>query len=415
MSVINKIDKKYLIAGSIGIVLLVIYLIFNTASASYDTAKAEVMPFNIEVSAEGEIQALEFERIMIPEILAKRQLRIWQLKISDLVAEGTKVKKGDFIAKLDPTQVMELLKSSNDNIEEHTNSMESAQLDSTITLMQKREQLTNTKDDLEECEIRVEQSRFESKATQRQAQIALEKANLNINTQKRNYEKEVQRERIKITRIKKRLDYEVHKKEMLEELRKQLMITSPSSGMVVYGKSWSGRKIKVNDDVGPWMPLIATIPDLSTLISETIVKEIDIAKIKVGQKVKVVVDAFPEDIFDGEILKIANIGQPIKGAGMNGFKVVIDVDVKGKKILPSMTTSNNILIATYEDDVVVPREAVFGDASSQYVFMKQGTGVVKTIVEIGGENETHIRIVQGLEDGDEVLLTRPDEISEKSS
>ncbi len=415
MSVINKIDKKYLIAGSIGILLLVIFLVFNTASASYDTAKAEVMPFNIEVSAEGEIQALEFERIMIPEILAKRKLRIWQLKISDLVAEGTKVKKGDFIAKLDPTQVMELLKSSNDRVEEYTNSMESARLDSTITLMQKREQLTNTKDDLEECKIKVEQSRFESKATQRQAHITLEKANLNINTQTRNYEKEVLRERVKIKRIQKRLDYELHKKEMLEELRKQLMITSPSSGMVVYGKSWSGRKIKVNDDVGPWSPLIAIIPDLSTLISETIVKEIDIAKIKVGQKVKVVVDAFPEDIFDGEILKIANIGQPIKGAGMNGFKVVIDIDVKGKKILPSMTTSNNILISTYVDDVVVPREAVFGDVSNQYVFKKQGTGAVKTTIEIGGENETHIRIVQGLKDGDEVLLTRPDEITEKSS
>lgn len=46
--------------------------------------------------------------------------------------------------------------------------------------------------------------------------------------------------------------------------------------MIIYGKSWRGNKIKVGDDVGRWMPLIATLPDLSKLVSETFVQEVDI-------------------------------------------------------------------------------------------------------------------------------------------
>ena len=98
---------------------------------------------------------------------------------------------------------------------------------------------------------------------------------------------------------------------------------------------------------------------------------------------------------------------------MNGFKVVIDVDTKGKKVLPSMTTSNNILIASYKDDVIVPREAVFGKDTTHYVFVKNRSSIDKVLVKVGGENKTHIRIVQGLDAGDEILLSCPEEFQKE--
>ncbi len=98
---------------------------------------------------------------------------------------------------------------------------------------------------------------------------------------------------------------------------------------------------------------------------------------------------------------------------MNGFKVVIDIDSKGRKILPSMTTSNNILIASYKDDVIVPREAVFGKDTAHYVFVKRGSSIDKMLVEVGGENKTHIRIVHGLDAGVDVLLDCPEEFQKE--
>ena len=409
MSMLNKIPKKYLIAATVAILLAILFLVFWPSTLHMESVRAQTMPFAMEVAAEGEVQALEFESIVIPEVLSKRDLGIWRMKISNLVSEGTQVKKGDFVATLDPAEVEERLKRIYERIEEHNNSLESALLDSTIQLMEKREDLVNAKDNLEESLIRVAQSEYESKATQRQAAIGLEKAQLNINANRRNYEKEIIRQRTKIDRIKKYLKNDVEIKDLLEQLKSELRITSPSNGIVVYGKSFRGRKIRVNDDVGPWMPVIATIPDLSSLYSEAFVKEIDIAKISVGQPVKITIDAFPEMIFEGEIKTVANIGQPIPGAAMNGFKVVITFDAKDKRVLPGMTTTNKITIASYADDLVLPREAVFGNDTAYYVFLSEGGSIRKNRVEVDGENETHMRIIAGIEKGDKVLLSQPDE------
>ncbi len=406
---LNKIPKKYLIATALIFLFAILLLIFWPSSLSHETVGAQIAPFTMEVAAEGEVQALEFESINIPEVLGRRDVGIWRMKISNLVSEGTQVKKGDFVASLDPSEVEERLVRIMEKIEEQNNSLESAILDSTIQLMQKREDLTNAKDNLEESLIRVEQSQYESKATQRQANIALEKAQLDINANQRNYDKEVLRQKIRINRIKKHLNKDVEVKNLLEELKSQLRITSPSNGMVVYGRDYRGRKIKVDDDVGPWSPVIVTIPDLSSLYSEAIVKEIDIAKINVGQPVKITIDAFPDVIFDGRIKRIANIGQPITGTSMNGFKVVIELDSQGKKILPGMTTTNKITIASYTDDLVLPREAVFGNDTAYYVYKLESGSIYKDEVEVDGENETHMRIVNGLKTGDKVLLTQPEE------
>lgn len=408
MSIIQKLKRKHQIALLILFVLLVISLFaLPRATHPQKTAKVEQQPFSIEVSADGEVQALQYESINVPDLLNRRELKIWYLKITNLVAEGTHVKKGDFIATLDPADVEDRLKQSYEEIDKLDNSLETMVIDSAINLAEKRDLIVNAYDQLEESKIKLEQSRYESKAMQRQAQIQLHKAELDLNAEKRDYEKEKQKQKTKTDRIQKKLNKETKIKDLLEELKNQLNIKSPSEGMVVYGKNWRGNKIKVNDEVGPWMPVIATIPDMNSLISEAIVKEIDIAKIKIGQPVSITIDAFPDDIFEGEIIKVANIGQPIKNAGMNGFKVTITLDKKGKKVLPGMTTNNQIQIVSYPNDLVVPREAVFGNDSNKYVFKKSGSNIEKTIIETGGENETHIRVLKGLQKGDEVLLSRP--------
>ena len=412
-ALLNKIDKKYRLVslGALAVVVILI-AVWPSADVQSKTAEASVEAFETSVNADGEVQALKFETINIPELMKKRELRIWQLKITNLVAEGTQVRKGDFIATLDPTDVEDRLRRTLEEVDDYSNQMESAILDSTITLAQNRDGIINILDNLEECKIKVEQSVYESKATQRQAKIELEKVQLEYNAQKRNYEKEVLRQKTKVNRIKKRLEREERRRDLYEELKRQLRISSPSNGMVVYGRSWRGRKIKVNDDVGPWMPIIATLPDLTSLYSEAIVKEIDIAKIKVGQKVSIKIDAFPDDVFQGEVLSMANVGQPIKGAGMNGFKVEIAMETNDKKVLPGMTTLNQIILNSYEEALVVPRECVFGSDADVFVFKKEGRAVLKTPVETGGENETHIRIVSGLKDGDLVLLSRPADYEE---
>jgi HlyD family secretion protein len=87
----------------------------------------------------------------------------------------------------------------------------------------------------------------------------------------------------------------------LNEVYHSLVISAPKSGMVIYGKDRTREKIKVGSTVSPWMPVIATLPDLSSMLSLTYVNEIDISKVQIGQKVNLGIDALPGTMLEGEL------------------------------------------------------------------------------------------------------------------
>ncbi len=89
-------------------------------------------------------------------------------------------------------------------------------------------------------------------------------------------------------------------KEEMEAVMKQFDIMAPSSGMVIYKKDWNGQKRTAGTEINTWDLAVATLPDLSTMISLTYVNEIDISKLKKGQQVKIGVDAFPgKEVYRG--------------------------------------------------------------------------------------------------------------------
>ena len=71
----------------------------------------------------------------------------------------------------------------------------------------------------------------------------------------------------------------------LQEFLAQFTIKAPSPGMVIYKKEFNGAKRKTGSTVNPFDRIIATLPDLSTMISKMYVSEIEVNKVKNGQKV----------------------------------------------------------------------------------------------------------------------------------
>jgi multidrug efflux pump subunit AcrA (membrane-fusion protein) len=252
-------------------------------------------------------------------------------------------------------------------------------------------------------EIKVEQSVYESKAIQRQAKLELEQARRSFDRSKRGFEQKRRKLRISIERYNIKIKKYEHRKELYLQLRSQLDVKSPSDGMIVYGMGYDG-KIRVGSHVGRWAPLIATLPDLSTLMSEIYVKEVNIAKIALGNTVRIKIDAFPDKEFTGKIITIANIGQEIPGEYQNGFKVEVKLDPYHVELLPGMTTTNQIVTGTWDDALMVPKDAVFGNDSIKYVLKSSGLKTEKQEVVLGGENEEFFRIVSGLEEGDVVMI-----------
>ncbi len=405
--------KKNLWQLIVPLVLVVVTLIVYAISTREtdkepDIVRVERGTFEIVVSGMGELEALESTQIMIPDVLSNRSIRIRSLAITDIVREGTVVKRGDYVATLDPGDVEEQLRTAQDRLEMYLNNLERAKIDSSLALSDARDQIRQALDLIEDRKIRVEQSVYESGAVQRQAQINLETAQRSHGQRMRNYTQIKRRHELSIQRALDNLENQEEEIAMLEQLRRDLRVTAPGPGLVVYARGNDGQKIRVGSHVSRWAPLIATLPDLSTLQSVVYVKEIDISKIREGLPVRIRIDAFPDEQFIGVIKRVANVGQEMPGEFFNAFKVEIEVDPQGKTLLPGMSSTNHIVVESLRESVIIPRLAVFkSDEFGQYVYKREGLSVVRQQIETSGENDLNYRVTAGLKPGDRVFIQPP--------
>ncbi len=360
--------------------------------------------FEIAVMITGELQAIRETEIQAPSVLRSRYLRIRSVKIQDLIPEGTVVDSGDWVATLDRSEADNSLKDMLDRLEQEESEYMRTKLDTTMQLRQLRDDLINLAFAMEEAEITLEQSQYEPPATIRQAEITLEKASRAYKQAKENYGLKEKQTKAQMRESEISLERDRRSKTMMEGVLKEFDIMAPSSGMVIYKKDWNGQKRTAGSEINTWDLAVATLPDLSTMISLTYVNEIDISKLKKGQEVKIGVDAFPEMKYTGEVVDVANIGQQLPNTDAKVFEVRIELAEHDTILRPSMTTSNEVITQVLDSVLFVPLEAVHANDSLTYVYTRQGK---KQVVVLGESNENNIIVEMGLKRGELLYLSQP--------
>ncbi len=400
--------KKWFIIGTAAILLLAVWFFFGKSSKSNETVLVNVKKgnFDINVTTTGELDAKSSQEIYGPEGL--RTIGIWQVKISEIIPDGTVVDSGDFVATLDRTEISNRIKDVQTELEKLESQLTRTRLDTTLELRSARDELINLKFAMEERQITLDQSKYEPPASIRQAEIELQKA-------QRNYEQAVQNYKLKHSKSKATMgeitaSYEQSKRKFdnLMTVLNDFTIKAPKAGMVIYKRDWDGKKQGVGATVNAWSNVVATLPNLSKMISKTYINEIDISKVKVGQKVKIGVDAFPEKKFTGEVKEVANIGEQMRGSNAKVFEVKILVNEFDSILRPAMTTKNTIITAVIPNVLFVPIESIHTNDSITFVYKSSGSGVVKQQVKAGASNENEIIITKGLDENDKVFLLPPE-------
>ncbi|MDA3822557.1 MAG: efflux RND transporter periplasmic adaptor subunit [Bacteroidales bacterium] len=403
--------KKRTLIISIALAVVVVGLIIYSAVSGKEKevileTKVKQGPFEISVMVTGELQALNETEIKGPSELRSRNLRIYRLKIKDLIDEGTMVDSGDWVATLDRSEADNTLKDVKDEIERDESAYTRAKIDTTIQLRGLRDNLINLSFIAEEAEITLEQSKFEPPATIRQAEISLERAERNYEQAKENYVLRVRESQARVREAEINLDRRKRRQTAMEDVLDKFDITAPAPGMVIYKREWSGAKRMAGSEIDTWDLTVATLPDLSKMISRTYVNEIDISKVKVDQIVEIGVDAFPEKEFTGRVIEVANIGEQLPNTDAKVFEVKIELIEKDDILRPSMTTSNRIVTNVFEEVIYVPLEAVRANDSISFVYTKDRN---RQILMLGESNENEIIIEEGLQKGEVVYLSTPKE------
>ena len=366
-------------------------------------------PFKIFVNATGELKAKKSVKVRGPG--GMRSVGIYQTTMSQLVPEGTVVKKGDFVAELDKTELASKMQEVQTEIEKIQTQLAQAKIDTTIEMKGIRDEIANLEFSMQEERLEIEKNRFEPKMIIDQSKLKLEKS-------ERDYEQLEDKLRLKkiqsdakIGEIDANLRQQANKLKQLSDVAAEFTVTAPEDGMVIYQKNWNGKK-GPGSQVSAWDPVVAELPDLSDFISVIYVNEVDISKVKKGQSVDIKVDAFPEKTFAGYINSVANIGQELRNQDAKVFEVTVQMNAVDSVLRPAMTTSNDVLVYEYDDVLSIPLEGYHKRDSVSFVIVKKSGKFIKQEVIAHVSNDDEIMIVAGLEPADIVCLTSPNNAAE---
>ena len=409
-----SMKKRIIIISASILGLIVIYFSFFSGSSSSEldvTTEVIKKDFISEVVTSGEIQSTSLKRIKGPSNMRKFKLR--DIKIQDLVAEGTLVKKGDYVGRLDPTNVNEQIIDAKLNLETAESKYTQQKLDTTLSLKQERNAIKDLNFTIQQKELELKQSIYEPPATVKKLEIDLQKGKRDLKEKKENYKIKKQQARAKMVEVSAEVSKNRKLVEDLNKLLESFTIYSDSQGMLTYIKNWDGSKKKVGSTISMWDPSIATLPDLTKMQSKTYANEVDIRKIKKGLKVSVGFDAFPDLYLPGIVTDVANVGEKKRGSDIKVFQVMIKLEETNETVRPGMTTSNNILTYKEEDVLVLPIETIYSKDSISYVYKKTGFSFEKKQVILGEKNNNEVVILNGLKEKDVVYFNEPEDAESK--
>ena len=393
---------------SISICFIGFYFIGNNNYDNpYITVNIRKGNFVIDVSATGELTAKNSIPISGPVELIRAG--IFRVKIDHLVDEGTAVNAGDYVATLDRAPLLEKIGQVEADIQKLLAAYENVKLDTAFDLYMAREELFNLKLALQESELDLKQSIYEPLEAQRKVEIAKIKA-------ERDYAKAIGSYELKkkkaINQTKEAWGF-IHKaRSLLAELNQLLdkfIITAPGNGLVIYTEDLSGNRVEASSMINGFQPVVASLPDLSKMISKIYVNELDISKVRLGQKVIIGLDAFPNKKLTGKVTFIDNIGENREYSNAKVFEVLVEIYEMDSLIRPGMTTSNTILIREYENVFTIPLECLHnvGDTLN-FVYKWNDSRLIKQEVTAGEANNVEVIIEKGLSQQDKVLLSLPD-------
>lgn len=196
-------------------------------------------------------------------------------------------------------------------------------------------------------------------------------------------------------------------KAALDHARAQLAyatITASISGVIASVSTQEGETVAA----GLNAPTFVTIIDLNRLQVDAYVDEVDIGKIKLGQKCIFTVDAFPAREFHGKVVAI--YPEAVIQENVVNYDVVVEITNPYDGLLrPEMTANVTILLKKRKQVLAVPAKAVKRRRGKNIVYVLSKTGPELREVKVGWKDSQWIEVASGLKEGETVLLEKPGE------
>lgn len=176
------------------------------------------------------------------------------------------------------------------------------------------------------------------------------------------------------------------------------VLTAPTAGVVASIANEVGEFVSGGNTNNPFIVLTNT----NTMVLHGTIGEADVSKLKLGQVANITVDALASAKMTGKVTELDPEATISQGVPVYGVDVAIDVPADGVKA--GMTGTANVIIASKQNVLVVPNNAIRTVNGRRGVQLLKGGEIVETPAQFGISNDTQTEVLSGLAEGDTIVI-----------
>jgi biotin carboxyl carrier protein len=392
-------------------VVVVLVLLAATTLFGLDRGADSVMvvevserPFVALIVERGNIMAAETESYEAPRMRWSRESG----QILEMAPEGTIAQAGDMVIRFDSVALLDAIRGQEQDV-----AAEEADLRKTLAEQDSRmaslvATLEMTQFSFEKAKLNLEKMEFEAEVRKRQEEISFKKSEMQLVRAQEAIEQQKRVDAVAIRRLESRLARERSDLEGMKSELANTVLYAKQPGLIVYEKSWgaSGQtKVKVGDTPYSGQTII-TIPNLERVIIKLSISEMDIQHIARDQQALVVVDAFPDTIYQAVVTDVSPLARRMGISQVKVFDCIVTLTGSDLRLRPGMSAQVSIITGYSANTVQIPLETVFLRDGQTLVYRLDGS-FRETPVVLGAENRNFVIVESGLAAGDLVALRDP--------
>lgn len=388
----------------------------GTTVVEVPVARARRGEFVLSVRTRGEIRSTRSITLNAPQVPEPRIVR--------LAESGKPVKKGDLVVEFDTA-------AQEQYYLERATTVRTA--DSQIVQTKATHRIANEMDgmNLMQSEYNLERSKLEASKAEILSKIEGAKNRIDVGISEgelgqvkttissRKISQEADIERLQETKNKTVRDMDRAKGYL-----SKMVIRAPNDGIVNIlpnfrsGGTWGQLPPPFKEGDRAWTgAAIAEIPDLSEMRLELKLEEVDRGKLKLGQQVRIRVDAIPDKEFSANLDWISPIAALIwKGwrEAEKVFPAYAPLEQLDPRLRPGMSASAEIVIDSQPNVLLIPSRASFLSDGKPAVYVQKGQQFNIRQIEVGRRNENDLIVIGGLREGEVVTLEDPLEAAKRA-
>jgi multidrug efflux pump subunit AcrA (membrane-fusion protein) len=330
---------------------------------------------------------------------------------------GTNVTQGESIVRFDSSSAQQQLMQKEAALRQAQATLDQALAQSKITSEQDKTDLADAGFTVERSRLEASKQEIVSRLQGEESKIDYGVAQQKLKVQEATVDLHAASDLSRLASLTRQRDQAKADVDITRERIAQMEIKSPLSGFLIfqsnYSQGWMNAKpFKVGDNVYAGM-VLAEMPDLSTMLMDAKVEEIDRGRISADQDVRVRIDSLPELTLNARIRQISLLAEASNEfPPVRSFRAYAAIPKPDSRLRPGMNGGMDIIISRIPKAISIPAKALFTHAGKPIVYVAEHGQYRAVSVEVLARNPDEIA-VKGIGDGTMVTLVDPEKKDQK--